>query len=365
MENRKKLLFAAYSMDVGGIETALVSLLNYLAPKYDITLVLEKKQGIFLNQIDSNIKIIEYKPSYLKIRILAKSINLCKRIKFSMQYKNKFDFACSYATYCQMASFVARTASQNTVLWVHNNYYYFFEKDEQKYKEFFDSINAHSFKNVLFVSEEAKEQYMQLYGVEEENISACNNLIDYKKILKMENEEIQIKRDVSVTTFINVARHDEHQKRISRLIECARMLKEDVEPFRIILVGDGSSTEEYKKMAKENGVLSNVIFAGNQGNPYPFFKIADCVILTSDYEGYPVTYIEAKVLGKPIITTDVSDSKIEIENKCGMVTTKNTKDIYAAMKNFIKNGYRVTEKFNPEIYNEKIIKQVEKIINSK
>ena len=44
----KKILFAAYSLDLGGIETALVTLINYLAKKqYDITLVLEKKEGIF------------------------------------------------------------------------------------------------------------------------------------------------------------------------------------------------------------------------------------------------------------------------------------------------------------------------------
>ena len=63
----KKILFAAYSLDLGGIETALVTLINYLAKKkYDITLVLEKKEGIFLDTIDKNIEIIEYSPSYNK-----------------------------------------------------------------------------------------------------------------------------------------------------------------------------------------------------------------------------------------------------------------------------------------------------------
>ena len=56
----KKILFAAYSLDLGGIETALVTLINYLAKKqYDITLVLEKKEGIFLDTMDKNIKIID------------------------------------------------------------------------------------------------------------------------------------------------------------------------------------------------------------------------------------------------------------------------------------------------------------------
>ena len=55
----KKLLFAAYSLDVGGIEKALVNLVNVLQNRgYDITVVLEKKQGIFLNELNKNIKIV-------------------------------------------------------------------------------------------------------------------------------------------------------------------------------------------------------------------------------------------------------------------------------------------------------------------
>ena len=53
----KKLLFSAYSLDLGGIETALVTLTNYLVKKdYEITIVLEKKEGIFLNKLDKKIE---------------------------------------------------------------------------------------------------------------------------------------------------------------------------------------------------------------------------------------------------------------------------------------------------------------------
>ena len=45
---KKKLLFTAYSLEIGGIETALVNLLNRLDyDKYEVTLILEKKEGIF------------------------------------------------------------------------------------------------------------------------------------------------------------------------------------------------------------------------------------------------------------------------------------------------------------------------------
>lgn len=365
MSEKKKILFAAYSLDVGGIETALVSLLNYLVNEYDITLVLEKKQGVFLSQIDERIHIIEYSPSYFRFKPVSKAINLFKRIQFINKYKNKFDFACSYATYCKMASFVARTASENTALWVHNNYYYFFNRNDYKYKEFFDSIHSHEFKNVLFVSEETKNQYIEKYGVESENVITCNNLIDYSKIARLAKEDCFISRDDSVTTFINVARHDEHQKRITRLIECAKLLKQDNKQFRILLVGSGSDTEGYKRLVQNSDVFDKFIFVGKQSNPYPYFEISDCVVLTSDYEGYPVTYIEAKVLNKPIITTNVSDSKKDIENKFGIVTEKNTESIYTAMKNFIDYGYVIKENFEPDAYNKDIIDKVERIIDKK
>ena len=54
---------------------------------------------------------------------------------------------------------------------------------------------------------------------------------------------------------------------------------------------------------------------GPKKNPYPYFKECDSVILTSNFEGYPVVYIESLVFNKPIITTDVSDSKKDIEGK--------------------------------------------------
>lgn len=48
----KKILFAAYNLDLGGIETSLVTLTNFLLEKgYEITIALEKKEGVFLDKI--------------------------------------------------------------------------------------------------------------------------------------------------------------------------------------------------------------------------------------------------------------------------------------------------------------------------
>ena len=66
------------------------------------------------------------------------------------------------------------------------------------------------------------------------------------------------------------------------------------------------------------------------------------------------------ILKKPIITTKVSDFK-QIENTFGIVTTKNVKDIYDAMKNFIQNGFEIKAEFDYQKYNEEILKKLEEI----
>jgi len=357
----KKLLFAAYSLDLGGIEKALITLTNTLQKKgYDITIVLEKKQGIFLKELNNKIKVIEYAPNESTNILKRKIVNLYKRIKFILQYKNKFDFSACFATYSLPASFVSRMASKNTALWGHADYLTLFENNEEKMKSFFEERRYNKFRHIIFVSNEGKESFIKVFPEMKEKTKVCNNIIDNDKILKMSNEEIELKKDNRIT-FLNVSRHDEKQKKISRIIDAAKKLKEDGFNFKVLLIGDGEDTLKYKNMVNDYNLMEDIIFLGKQKNPYPYFKISDCAISTSDYEGYPVFFLECFVLNKPIITTKVSDYQ-EVEGKYGYVTTKEVEDIYEKMKLFIKEGYQIKNYFNSEEYNNAIIEKLEKII---
>lgn len=358
----KKLLFAAVDMNVGGIETALLTLLNYLIDiGYDITLVLEKKQGAFLQDLNSKIKAIEYKPSNCKNVFLRKAINFIKRINFILKYKNKFDFSASFATYSNMASFVARTASKNNTLWGHADYLELFKQDKEKVKAFFDNLHCQEFKNIIFVSKKAGETFTKIYPDLKERVSYCNNLIDYKKIQNLAQETIETTKDTY--TFVNVGRHDELQKKLTRIIKATEMLKQDNMKFKILFIGNGKDTITYKKMVEEYKLQEQIEFLGSKKNPYPYMKMADAILLSSDYEGYPVVFIEALTLNKPIITTNISDAMEDIDNKYGKVIEKDENELYKAMKEFIQNGYEIKEKFDPEKYNQEIIEKLEKIIN--
>ena len=360
---KKKLLFAAYSLDVGGIETALVTLINKLVKSYDITLAIEKKQGIFLNEVSESVKIIEYTPSNCKIKFMAKIKNAIKRLRFTMKYKNKFDCAISYATYSLPSSFMARNASKNSILWVHNDYMSICNNNEEEYIKFFKSINADAFKKIVFVSNNIRSSFENILGKEYKNKRVTiYNLIDFESIVRKSQEQVNDIEISDETTFLFVGRLTEMDKKVSRLIESCKLLKDNGYKFRALIVGDGKDGESYKNMVKNLKLDNEVIFLGKKKNPYPYFKLSDCLVLTSEHEGFAIVNVEAIALNLPVITTCIADSTELIENKYGYVTEKNEYAIYECMKNFIDNGYDIKHKFDTEKYNNEALCKLKELI---
>ena len=355
----KKLLFTARDMNLGGIEKALVMLVNYLSDENEITLVLENKEGILLNELKNNIKVQEYKPAKSKLKIFQKIQNLIKRIKAVFKYKNKYDVSVSFTTYSIPGSFIARVASKKTILWGHADYLRLFDEDKSKMEKFFKDIKYNDFSKIVFVAKSAKESFLKVFPEKKECTYYCNNLVDSIKIKEMSNEQIQLKEEDNVITFLNVGRHDEKQKRLTRIIEASGKLKEDGYKFRVVFVGDGEDSEKYKKLVEEKQLGNYIIFEGAKKNPYPYYKIADCVVLSSDYEGYPVVFLESFIMNKPVITTRVSDFE-DVNDGRGIVCEKTIESIYRAMKDFLENGYSIENLFDCEEYDKKMIQ----ILNS-
>lgn len=364
----KKILISAYSMQVGGIETALVNLLKYLSKdeENDITLVLEKNEGIFLDEIPEGIHIEEnYHPIEGGNTLVRKLKNFLRRQKFKKKYKNKFDFSASFATYSGPGSYVARIASKNSALWVHLNYMDFFSNEASKYKKFFGSLHAEEFKKLVFVSNYDRLVFNSTIPDLSKKTITCNNLIDYKKILKNAEEKVTDLKESSLPTFVNIGRHDEKQKKLSRIIDAAKKLSKEGYKYRVIFVGDGEASEKYKEMCRG---MQNMIFLGRKSNPYPYMKKADCLVMSSDFEGFPVVWVEARILDKLIITTKVSDWNSAIEKtSAGIVTDISESGVYEGMKQFLdsikETGTCKPAKFDAEKYNEEIKEKLQKIIN--
>lgn len=77
-------------------------------------------------------------------------------------------------------------------------------------------------------------------------------------------------------------------------------------------------------------------------------KKADYILMTSDYEGFPVTYLEAITLEIPIITTvDVSDDKLNIGKDYASIISKDEKEMLKQVKEILKEN-KVPKKIDIE-----------------
>ena len=187
-----------------------------------------------------------------------------------------------------------------------------------------------------------------------------NNLIDYKKIIDKSNEDVEDFKEGKEVTFVNIGRHDEKQKKLSRIIAATKKLNREKYKFRVVFIGDGIDDEKYFKQA--NGV-KNIEFLGVKKNPYPYLKKADCLLMSSQFEGYPVVFVESMILNKPIVTTLVSDANKDIKDKFGIVTENSLDGVYIGMKKFLDEGFEIKEKFNPEKFNKDIIDELKKVFS--
>ena len=73
---KKRVLFSSVDLSVGGMEKALLMLLNKLDfSRYDVTLILERAEGALLSQLDSRVRVRKFKVSSAKLPLLRKTIN--------------------------------------------------------------------------------------------------------------------------------------------------------------------------------------------------------------------------------------------------------------------------------------------------
>ena len=361
---KKKLLFTAYSLGLGGIETALCNLLNHLDySEYDVTLILEKKEGIFLDQIPSDVKVLEYKISDNKIVLFRKIYNRLKLIKWKRRLHNKYDFSCSYTTYSRPGAYLALAASTNSTLWVHGNYYYTYNGNVDEIKKFFSGLKIDKFNRVVFVSNEAKDSIIEYYDDIKDKFVVCGNFINGEDILEKSKESCDYKKGKE-PLFINVGRHDDMSKKLGRIITSSKRLIDEGYKFKILFIGEGQDTNMYQDQIKELKLEDSLIMLGKKKNPFPYYKLADAVLLSSEHEGYPVVFLESMVLGKPILSTKVSDYE-ELDGKYGVFCDKTEEAIYNMMKDYLDNGFKLKETFDYKEYNKDIENKIIGYINNK
>ena len=361
LQNRRKkeLLFSINDLRVGGIETAIINLLNNIDhKKYNVTLVMEEKTGVLLKNVNKNVKVQELKVSNNKNVIIRKGINFIRKLNFSILNYHKFDFSCCYATYSLSANKIALTASKNNSIYVHSNYRYIY-KDKTEFKNFFNCRNISSFRRIIFVANEAEKDFIKIYPELKNKCLVLNNFIDPDKILKLSTEKISETHPKNKKLFVFIGRLDDSSKKVSRAINLVKNLSD----ANLLIVGDGPDRKMYEDLVTKNDLSKRVTFVGQKTNPYPYINLADYIILTSDYEGFPVTYLEAITLHKRILTTiDVSDESINIGKDYATIISMDEKEMLKDVQKELSSPRKIKDIDIKQIQEERLEK-LENIFN--
>ena len=344
----KKLLFTAKNLKIGGMEKALVVLLNSLVDNYKITLILEEKIGVLEDQLDDRIKVREYKISNFKISFIRKIINFSKRVLWLLHNYHCYDFSCCYATYSIIGSKLALIGSKNSSLYVHSNYYGYFNGQKEKINDFFESLSYKKFKNLIFVSNESKNQIQDVISYNKKHLLVINNLTDYKSIVDgtLERSDLSMFSQDNINLLF-VGRLDNTSKNFDLLLDSFSLVKN--KRIKLFILGDGYYKENIMNKIEELDLNDRVELLGERINPYPYMKYCDALIITSRYEGFPLIYNEALVLNKKVITTvPVSDSFIDIKDyfSCVNATKEDISNAIDALNKEKVNYFMSFDKIN-------------------
>lgn len=165
------------------------------------------------------------------------------------------------------------------------------------------SINSLYFKlgwsTPVALSPEVQATIVSFYGMDAEQVPVVYNGIDLSRCIPKEDY-----RTGDAVNLLHIGRFNA-QKNHAGLLNMFRKLKDSHPECRLSLIGDGELRQEMEALAKALGIEDSVRFLGSQSNVYPYLHDADIFVLPSNYEGMPMTIIEAMGTGLPVVAAEV------------------------------------------------------------
>lgn len=136
--------------------------------------------------------------------------------------------------------------------------------------------------------------------------------VDIEKIINTDSVKDTGDRFAHFTFIILVASRLAKEKRIDIAIRVLKKVVEKYPKTGLVIAGDGDEELYLKGLVKKLKLQNNVVFVGWQTDLVPYYKVADTFLLTSEYEGYGMSLIEAGASGCPIVTTKVGIANTDL-----------------------------------------------------
>ena len=355
----KKLLIVNNNMYIGGIQKALIGLLDEICDQYDVTLLLFHKDGALLDEIPKGVVVKETRSLY---RYMGMAQRDCVTAKdkllrglfagvtkiFGKRYVIRlfgktvcrdelgtYDVVISCIQGTNDKSFYGGTAEYaldfpeagRRVCYVHCDY----AKSgtacrwNDRMYEKFDAIAC--------VSEGVRDQFLELLPGLREKTHAVYNPINYQKI----NELAEMQPYEYASDHLNlltVARLSP-EKGIDRVIRALAKIR--AANVRYYVLGEGSARKDIEALIRECDLQDCVCLLGESDNPYRYMKNADLLILPSYHEAAPVVYQEARILGLPVLSTRTLSTEEMVGEQYGFIVDNTDQAIAEELCEIIKS----------------------------
>lgn len=319
----KKILFIINSLRCGGAEHLLIDILRSIDySKYCVTLLCFVDDGAFLSDVPSCVNLIcpfRMGTRWSNVRhFLLSSINClekwyCHRVISHIgHYDAIISFLEGFPVYIHS---LVRHRSQRNISFIHTDIESFPDciaqfKDKDAFAEAYNGMTR-----LVFVSNQAMESFKRAFPNILSPMEVLMNFIDLNRIQSLGDDYQVEKNSISVVTVGRLV----PVKRIDLIPRIAAILKSRAREIRFFIVGDGSERPTIDQLIHDLHVESYVVMVGFKKNPFPYLKVADIYLSTSQTEGMPLSICEAMAFGKPIISTKNSGSVSILDESTGVL----------------------------------------------
>lgn len=335
----KKIIIGTPSLISGGVEVSLVRFIKELSKNdnYKITLLLLKKEGIYLNSIPKSVNIITLKyvndiydfNHKIKDVINIKGIKskfkfiiyrlrlrtFIKKDRWSDYYnlvlsktkyiEGDYDLAIDWHGYGHFITSViaSKVKSLKKAMWIH-------AENTEWLKNVIPWLDK--FDKIFCVSKTCMKNLTK-YECISNKLDVFYNMTDYFNVIQKSNNKDSYNFDKNRLNMVTVGRLV-YDKGYDLLLDTASNLKKKNILFEWVIVGDGPLKKEIEKIIYEKKLNDNVKLLGVLENPYPIIKKADLYIQPSRHEGYGLAVEEARMLKTVVIATDLDCIKEQIKD---------------------------------------------------
>lgn len=324
---------------------------------------------------------------YLNINIFTDTEKILDEI-YTREIKRcfgdmKIDYAVHFTGYARnVLQLICRMKAKKFV-WVHNNLFL-----EAKTK---GNIHINTLKygydkcdKIVVVRDTMKDELTAYVEPEQRSkIQVVHNLNDAVGIYKKAELPIEFQDDTycnvsaqklneilenkDINKFINIARFSK-EKGIDRLVTAFDKYRResDESAYLIIIGGYGEEFDHILAMlqdADSRVLVPNVVIIKSIMNPYPILKKCDLFVLSSHYEGLPMTIIEALILDVPVVSTNITGPKEFLENGYGCLVDDSEQGIIDGLKAFKNGSISDLIKFDVEKFNSNALQEFNALFN--